>query len=108
MTDLCDALCNYTVNQPNPQQWDSLFQTAMVAALAVFLAGSLTGDKALMNMQAKIAENAIAQARVADANELPNSQDREAEWISARNGGGIYGDLPYAGYVGWSEMSWPG
>lgn len=108
LTDLCHALCNYTVNQPNPQQWDSLFQTAMVASLAVYLAGSLTGDKTLMNMQAKIAENAIAQARVRDANEEPNSQDREAEWIAARNGGGIYGNIPYSGFVGYVDMSWPG
>ena len=109
LTDLRNALCNYTVNQANPQQWDSLFQTAMVAAMGVFLAGSLTGDKALMNMQAKIAENAIAQARTRDANEEPNSQDREAEWIAARGGRGMYGyDAPRSGYDGLCDMSWPG
>lgn len=108
LTDLRHALCNYTVNQPNPQQWDSLFQTAMVSSLAVFLASSLSGDKALVSMQMKMADNAIAQARTRDANEEPNSQDREAEWIAARSGSGIYGDVPYGGYAGYGEMAWPG
>jgi hypothetical protein len=107
LTDLRDALCNYTTNQPNPQQWDSLFQTAMVASLGVFLASSLTGDKALVNMQVKIAEQAIAQARTRDATEEPNSQDREAEWIAARNGSGIYSEA-YGGNAGYENMIWPG
>lgn len=106
LTDLRNALCNYTVNQPNPQQWDSLFQTAMVASLAAFLASSLSGDKGLVALQQKTAEAAIAQARTRDANELPNSQDREAEWVAARSGRGIY-EYPYGGYSGYNEMIWP-
>ena len=37
LTNMSQATAIYTVNQPNPVIWDSLFQQAMVASLAAFL-----------------------------------------------------------------------
>lgn len=108
-TNLGSAEGIYTVNQPNPQFWDSLLQQAMVASLSVFLSASVSGDKALTQMQKAAAEGFIAQARAMDANEAPVSQDRSASWISARNGeSGPWGNGfngPFVNYE--SNMVWP-
>lgn len=84
--NLGGALAVYTVNQPNPQFWDSMFQQAMVAALAVFLSASVSGDKALTQIQKQTADALIIKARAMDGNEGTKTQERQAEWISARNG----------------------
>jgi hypothetical protein len=101
----------YTKNQPNPVIWDALFQTAMVASLAAFFVPGLSLNLALMNMQVKIAEGAIAQARAADGNEGVHSQNREADWIIGRgcgwNGGNWW--QPGCGWgFGYCDMQWPG
>lgn len=106
-TNLGGALAIYTVNQPNPQFWDSLFQQAMVASLSVFLSSSVSGDKAMTQLQMASAKELIVTARTMDGNENPVSQDREAEWISARNGEsgpwGIGYNGPFLNY----DMPWP-
>lgn len=109
-TNLSQAQCIYTANQPNPQFWDSLFQQAMVASLAAFLVPALSLDKALMQAQIGIAERMIAQARSADGNEGVVSQSREASWISARNGtGGPQGWLGYnTPTLNYENIPWPG
>lgn len=86
LTNLSQAQGIYTVNQPNPQFWDSLFQQAFVASLAAYLVPALSLDKSLMQMQIAIAERLIAQARAMDANEGVITQEREASWIAARGG----------------------
>ena len=37
LTNQQNAVANYTVNQQNPQVWDSLFTAAYVASLAAYL-----------------------------------------------------------------------
>lgn len=107
-TNLAAAEVIYTVNQNNPQYWDSLLQQAMVSALAVFLSASVSGDKALTQIQKSTAEEMIARARAIDGNESPVSQNREASWISARNGDsgpwGIGYNTPYQNY---ESINWP-
>lgn len=109
-------LCNqtqaqavYTVNQPNPQIWDSMFQAAMVASLAAYLVPALSLNLPLMSMSIKTAESIITQARVADGNEGVTSVNRNAQWMTART----CGTGPYDGYGGYGmyggqqDMSWP-
>jgi hypothetical protein len=94
-------LCNvpraelvYTAFVPYPNLWDPLFQEAMAALLATYLALPCNPDKkegrALRAEQIAIAKAAIGQARVRDGNEGWPSVERVAEWIRARNAGTSY------------------
>ncbi len=91
LTNQTQAQLVYTVNQPNPQIWDSMFQSAMVASLAAYLVPALSLNMPLAQMQAKIAEQLIEQARVRDGDEGSNSQDHLPDWQVARNLGGTTG-----------------
>lgn len=92
LTNQTQAQLVYTVNQPNPQTWDSFFTAAYVATLAAWLVPALALNIQLMNMQAKAAEQMVMAARVRDANEGSTQQDQIPDWIKARNaGGGYYG-----------------
>lgn len=107
LTNLSLAQIVYTINEPNPDFWDSQFQAAYVASLAAFLIPPLNLNMGLLNMQTKIADQIIAQARTADGNEGVVVQDHTPDWILARGCGQSYGGggcyLP--NYIG---MSWPG
>lgn len=107
LTDQSQAQLVYTVNQPNPQIWDSMFQSAMVASLAAYLVPALSLNMALASMQIKVAESLIQQARIRDGDEGTTSQDHIPDWIQARNvGGGTgYGYSGNAAY-GWTDMCW--
>jgi hypothetical protein len=108
LTNQTQAQLIYTVNQPNPSVWDSQFTSAMVASLASYLVPALSLNMPLMQGQIKIAEMIIAQARSADANEGFNTQNREAEWILARNGSGGQSYGQYYTNVGmYNDMAWP-
>lgn len=108
LTNLSQAQAVYTVNQNNPVFWDSLFQQAVVAALAAFLVPALSLDKSLMQIQVGLAEKLIAQARAMDANEIPVSQDREASWIAARNGStGPYAIGQNGPFLNYESIAWP-
>ncbi len=112
-------LCNttqaqlvYTVNQPNPVIWDSLFQAAFVSSLGAYLVPALSLNLQLMQLCIKTAEAAIMQARVADGNEGVTSVNRQADWIVARATGSLYGygEATAAPWLsgGYSNMTWPG
>lgn len=108
LTNQTQAELVYTVNQPNPQIWDSEFQQAMVSSLAAFLVPALALNIPLMQMQIRLAESMIANARMRDGNEGSNSQDNLPDWIRARNSGGGYdynGGYVYGGYT---DMPWAG
>lgn len=107
-TNLGGALALYTVNQPNPAFWDSLFEQAMVASLAVFLSSSVSGDKQLTQIAMQTAEKMIAQARAVDGNESPVSQDRDASWVSARRGETGSWSLGFnTAYANYENIAWP-
>lgn len=110
LTNLTQAVAVYTVNQPNPSIWDSLFSQAMVSSLAAYLVPALSLNIPLMQMSIKTAEAAILQARVRDGDEGSTSQDHVPDWIRARNSGGWYGGNSYTscGYANFSPMIWPG
>lgn len=106
LTNQCQAQLVYTINNPNPSIWDSQFQAAFVATLAAFLVPALTLHMPLAAIQAQLAERMIAEARAADANEGTVSQNRVADWIAARSGGGTenYVNALYPAYL---NVSWP-
>lgn len=110
-------LCNqdqaqavYTANYPNPALWDSMFQSAMVAALGAFLVPALSLSLPLMDRCIRLAEDIIAKARAADGNEGVTVMDHLPDWMRARYGaqgfGWGYGGIStFGGYV---NMVWPG
>lgn len=110
LTNLDNAVGVYTVNQPNPQIWDSSFQAAMVASLAAYLVPALTLHMPLMSAQIAIAKRLIEEARACDGNESPDNQNRNASWITARAGSSGWGGNSYGndGFYsgGYANMSW--
>lgn len=110
LTNQSQAIAVYTVNQPNPQIWDSLFQQAMVASLGAFFVPALALHMPLMQMQIKLADSLIEQARVRDGNEGVTSMDHVPDWIRARRGAsGRYWTNGGPGGYGstWDNMCWP-
>ena len=111
LTNLSMAQIVYTQNNPNPDFWDSQFQAGYVASLAAFLIPPLNLNMTLLNMQIKIANQIIQEARSADGNESVVSQNREASWIVARGCGEWLDGTGYGsswGNDGYIEMAWPG
>lgn len=110
LTNQAQAICVYTVNQPNPQIWDSLFQAAMVASLAAYFVPALSLNMPLMQIQISAADRMIQQARVRDGNEGVTSMDNVPDWIRARSGatGRYWANGGPGGYNNWPAMSWPG
>lgn len=112
LTNLSQAQMVYTVNQQNPQIWDSMFTAAFVATLAAWLVPALSMDKAMIGIQSKIATELVMQARVSDGDEGSTCQDHIPDWIRARSAGAGYGygygygNNNYAGPFG--ELTWPG
>lgn len=111
LTNQSQAQAVYTINQPNPQIWDSMFQAAMVASLAAYFVPALSLDMPLMKMSIESADRLITLARVADGDEGVTSQNREASWITARSAGYGYGCGYSNSNFNWNsytDMCWPG
>lgn len=108
LTNQDQAQAVYTVNQPNPAGWDSLFTQAMVSALGAFLVPALSLNIALLDRCVKQAEAAITIARAADGNEGVTSMDHLPDWIRARAGGGGYGvGYNFSNWTGYQSVCWP-
>ena len=110
LTNQTQAVAVYTVNQPNPSIWDSLFEQAMVATLAAWLVPALSLHLPLMKMQIEIAERLVMEARVRDGNEGVTSMDHQPDWLRARSGAtGLYGNWSNNFGVGtaWGTLTWP-
>lgn len=109
LTNQRQAQAVYTVNQPNPVIWDSLFEQAFVASLAAYLVPALSLNLSLMDRVVQQAENAISLARVRDGVEGTTSMNRNAQWMDARvAGGSLAWQDGYGPYAGWDNMIWPG
>lgn len=113
LTNQTQAQLVYTVNQPNPQIWDSDFTSAIVASLAAYLVPALSLNLSLMAAQIKTAETIIGNARARDGNEGSTVQDHIPDFIRARNAGTGYGS-GWGCNDGWGEyygsnygMNWP-
>lgn len=120
LTNVKNASLVYTALMVYPDEWDSLFQEAMVAILASRLAVPLwpRDPKMGLAMRAQalqIARAAIMDARVADGNEGVPTSDISVDWMRVRNagagawwtgggGGGIW-EGPGYWWLGWDSMS---
>lgn len=107
LTNQDQAQVVYTLNQPNPAGWDSLFQSAMVASLGAYLVPALTLDLSLMQLSISTAEKAIMQARVADGNEGVTTMDHLPDWMRARAGAQGFGFNSFSTYGGYCNIVWP-
>lgn len=108
LCNVTQAIAVYTVNQPNPVIWDSLFEQAFVSSLAAFLVPALSLNLPLMGAMIKGAEASIVTARTADGNETPVTQDRQADWMSARMSGTLVNWNGYNNqYSDYPGMAWP-
>lgn len=105
LTNEPQAQLVYTVNQPNPQIWDSQFQAAMVATLAAYLVPALSLNLELAKLQAAIAQKMIDNARVRDGDEGSTSQDHIPDWIVARSAGSTIWNNSGYGY-NYVDMCW--
>lgn len=105
----CQVQAVYIVNNPNPQTWDSLFQSAMVASLAAYLVPALSLSLPLMQVAIRNAESMIMQARVADGNEGVTVMDHLPDWMRARAGAQGFGPngWGFSSIGGYVSMNWP-
>lgn len=124
LTDCSCAHFVYTRLVATIEEWDDLFREAMVMMMAMVLLPVAIKDpklrlaeKTALSMELK---TAIADARVANANEVgwPQSTDFEASFIRARNQGAFayVGGAGFSGSVsglggfgyGYDQLSWGG
>lgn len=107
LTNLDRAQMVYTVNLPDPDQWDSGFQEAMVAALGAKLVPALTGNLTMMQLQIGIATRIVGEARKSDGNEGLTIVDPIPDWIRIR-GTGWLSQWPGAACVApFGGLYWP-
>lgn len=86
LSNVQNANIVYTADVTDPDQWDSLFQEAMVMGLANKIVIPLSGNVKLKDSYAKLAMEAILQARVADGNEAIPTTDHVPDFIKVRGG----------------------
>ncbi len=108
LTNQESALANYTVNQPNPVYWDSLFTAGFVATMAVYLAPALNLNTPLIANCKAQAESVVAIARAQDGNESPTSQDVVPDWIQARQGASGFSNWWGPKMNAYGNILWPG
>jgi hypothetical protein len=88
LTNVQNAIIEYTRNDTTPDSWEGSFVTAIHTALSGVLAPALTGDKTLARDKIGLANDMILQARVADANEGLTVNDHVPDWLRVRGVGG--------------------
>lgn len=105
LANTSQAQAVYTVNQPNPAQWDSQFQEAMVSSLAVYLIPALSGNAAMMQLAMANAERIVAEARRTDGDEGLTIVDNIPDWITNRGTNWASSNSLFA--TPYSDLSWP-
>jgi hypothetical protein len=85
MTDVSEAVFVYTMLIEDPNLWSDGFDDVVVYALAARLAGPLAGSKSATQLIARGARDALLQAQVVDAGEVPNTPEHVPDWISVRD-----------------------
>lgn len=114
LTNVQNALGIYNQLIDNPDQWDDLFEDAVVQALAAKIVIPLSGNIGLKSAFEKSADTAIAKARAADGNEAVATVDHTPDWIKTRGSFGDWSQAPWGGpslgnwTEGWDSMSWSG
>ena len=111
VANIASAVAVYTKDETNPDMFDPLFENALVMALANKLCMPLSGNVALKQGFAQLAENAIMQARAVDGNETISTSNHTVDWIATRSAGDVSGYGNEASgwgtwYSGFDNMSW--
>jgi hypothetical protein len=112
LTNVQGAQLVYTSAMFDPQQWDSLFMSAVVPLLGARLALALVGDKKLaLNLRQALSAEAAAAlnlARVTDGNEGWSTQDHLPDFMRVRGiqGWPVYG-FPSGALAAWDPLSLP-
>ncbi len=96
MTNQEQALLVYTKRQDNIALWDSSLFLAISMALASYITMPLTGKNQRSALARENANQAIAAARVSQANTDSFMHDHVPEWIQAR---GFIGSLPVERFI---------
>lgn len=97
VTNVFGAVGVYTGDVQDVALFDSLFEGALVSALAAKLVIPLSGNIGMKKDFEALADAAITQARVADGNESITTADPVTDWVVARGTGG-YGNGPGGPY----------
>ena len=117
LTNVENAVGIYTQLVQDPNLWDSMLQSAVIAALAAYFVNPLNRNAALLNERVQIAVAILKEARTANANEAIANQDHEPDFMRIRaTGGGFWGalssgfgvGLPYGASGYGSYDSWNG
>lgn len=103
LTNQGSATLQYCRQVTNPNVWDTLFQTALINAIASSLCMVLKGDRIFANDLIKEVNNAIEAARSIDGNEGFIVNDITPDWIRVRG-------IAYEGLVTgpFSSFDWGG
>lgn len=107
LTNQSQATLSYVRQVPNPNVWDTLFQSALIAAIGSGMCNALTGDRNKANDLVKFVNTQIEEARVADGNEGLPVNDVTPDWLRTRGVPQTWGYMagPYSGYD-WGGL-WP-
>ena len=106
LTDAQQAVATYTARVTSEALWDTLFQEAMVLALASRFAFPLTGNMALQRSIAQQARSTLDQARASNGNEGLTTTDFVPDWLAIR---GVASNSQERGYgASWSDPGFLG
>lgn len=116
LSNVQSASCVFTFDAVYPSLWDGLFMSAMIAYMASEVAlplwsNDIKSGATIRAQQIAITKNKIAEARVANGNEMTVSVDHQASWMSARytgSRGGYNGSWGGGGDWGCWGMGWGG
>lgn len=93
LSNAAGGIGTYNMLIDNYDLWDSLSQQALISALAGHLAIPLSGNMGLAQSLIGAANDHIILARAQDGNEGYTIQDWTPDWIRARGGLAIPGDM---------------
>lgn len=112
LSNLIGAYGVYVKDVTDPTRFNASFSLALTAAMSYKLCLSITGNAGMKGAFAKIAEDAITQARVKDGNEAISKSDHTPDWMAARAFGGglaveVAGGFALGNwYCGYDDISW--
>jgi hypothetical protein len=97
------ATLTYVCQVIDPNNWDTLFQSALIDLVGAALCMALTGDKKLANMCVESVNRSIQEARAVDGNEGLTVNDVTPDWLRTR---GINFSDGYSGPYGGNGFDW--
>lgn len=106
LTDRQNPTLAYCKKITDPNVFDTLFQSALIQALAATVCQALTGDAALVKTMVALVNQDIAEARKGDGNEGLTINDATPDWLRIR-GVSLGGVAPVGQGFDWGPL-WQG